>query len=57
MILERMEISQGFINLKLKKTNKKVNPQLTLKTKELADLHKETSCFPNFEEYLDIPDN
>lgn len=26
---------------------------MTLLTKELADMHKETSAFPNFEEYLD----
>ena len=56
MLLERMEISGGFFNLKIKK-NKNKNKRLTFLTKELADMHKETSCFPNFEDYLDGDEN
>lgn len=54
MLLERMEISGGFFNLKIKKNK---NKRLTFLTKELADMHKETSCFPNFEDYLDGDEN
>ncbi len=57
MLLERLEISQGFFDLTAKKVNKKNSPRLTLLTKELADMHKETSAFPNFEEYLDENEN
>ena len=53
MLLERMEISRGFFDLLIKKTKKNQNPRMTLLTRELADMHKETSSFPNFEEYLE----
>ena len=49
MLLERLEISNGFYELSIKKSKNDKTPRLTLLTKELADMHKETSEFPNFE--------
>lgn len=57
MLLERLEISQGFYNLAYGKFSKSANSRLTLVSKELADLHKETSAFPNFEDYIDESDS
>jgi hypothetical protein len=57
MLLERLEISQGFYNLAYGKFSKSQNSRLTLVSKELADLHKETSAFPNFEDYIDESDS
>lgn len=52
MLLERMEISQGFFDLSIKKSKKNQTPRLTFTTKQLADLHKETGAFPNFEQFM-----
>lgn len=52
MLLERLEISQGYFDLILNKKSR-----LTLISKEIADMHKETSAFPNFEDYIDETDN
>ena len=52
MMLERLELSQGFFDLVLHKKSR-----ITLLGKEIADMHKETNAFPNFEDYIDETDN
>lgn len=39
--------------MKFKKKRDGSDTRLVLLTKELADMHKETAAFPNFEEFLD----
>ena len=53
MLLERLEISQGFFDLGFAKKTKNNEMRLALSNKELADMHKETNAFPNFEDYID----
>lgn len=52
MLLERLEISQGYFDMVIAKKSR-----LTLLSKEIADMHKETNAFPNFEDYIDESDN
>lgn len=58
MLLERMEVSQGFFNLGgARSTGPRathgLGQRLALLPKEIADMHSECSAFPNFEEFLD----
>lgn len=58
MLLERMEVSQGFFNLggarfTGPKTTQGVGQRLALLPKEISDMHSECSAFPNFEEFID----
>ena len=57
MLLERLEISQGFFDIAYGKFGKSSGTRLTLLSKELADLHKETSAFLNFEDFIDESDS
>ena len=57
LLLERLEISTGFSDIAYGKFGKPAGKRLTLMSKELADLHKETSSFLNFEDYIDDSEN
>jgi hypothetical protein len=57
LLLERMEVSQGFLEVCMTHIKKLSHPRLVLNGKEIAEMHKETNAFPNFEEFLEKSNN
>ena len=53
LLLERMEVSQGFLNVCLTHVKKLSHPRLVLNAREIIEMHKETNAFPNFEDFLE----
>jgi hypothetical protein len=57
LLLERMEVSQGFLTVCMTHIKKLSHPRLVLNSKEISEMHKETNAFPNFEDFLDKSKN
>ena len=52
LLLERLEVSQGFLGLCLTHVGKVTHPRLVLTAKEITEMHKETGAFPHFEDFI-----
>lgn len=57
LLLERMEVSQGFLTVCMTHIKKLSHPRLVLNAKEIGEMHKETNAFPNFEDFLERSPN